>query len=276
MNVPPPSWQPDPSRPEHLRWWDGRSWTGHVAPPVTPASRSQAELVGETIKAGGSGAVQRWTSWLAIAHLTLVPLLVAYLAMVAVNSWVYGYSFWNDSPPTDRADTAAVASLWCLAAVAAFVGAFGWGWMCRHALDGASIWGSGRSVLRPFIRTSWYATPLMVVTVVSILLVVPGMVAVALVGVAPFLTIAPVRSADGYTGLVSRAAGPLALVGCIALPLGTLFWGMVAVTSLLAATSPALAWCVGWACFSAGAILLGGAAAGFAHIYRESQPATRP
>ena len=200
-----------------------------------------------------------------------MPFLAAYLAMVGVNSWVYRYSFWNEPPPTDRADAVAVASLWCLAAVAAFVGAFGWGWMCRHAVGGASLWGSGRGVIEPFLRASWYATPLLIVTVVSILLVVPGMIAVALVGVVPFLSVAPVRPADGYMGLVSRFAGPLNVVGGIGLPLGTLFWVMFVVTSLLADVSPALAWLVGWACFCAAAILLGGAAAGFAHIYRESQ-----
>lgn len=65
-------------------------------------------------------------SWLAIGHLTLVPFLAVYLAMVGGNSWVYHYSFWNDAPPTDRADAAAVASLWGLVVVAAVVGVFGW------------------------------------------------------------------------------------------------------------------------------------------------------
>ena len=29
---PAPNWYPDPYRQARLRWWDGRSWTGHVAP----------------------------------------------------------------------------------------------------------------------------------------------------------------------------------------------------------------------------------------------------
>jgi len=210
-------------------------------------------------------------SWLAIAHLSLVPFLAVYLAMVGVNSWVYHYSFWNDAPPTDRADAAAVASLWGLVVVAAVVGVFGWGWMCRHALGGTSLWDSGRAVIRPFVRASWYAVPLLILTALCVLLVVPGVLAVALVGVVPFLSVAPDRPADGYFGLVSRATGPLAAIGCVAVPVGVLFWAMVVVTSLLASVSPPLAWLVGWACFCTGTVLLGGAASAFADVYRGCQ-----
>jgi hypothetical protein len=30
--LPPPGWHPDPWGAARLRWWDGRAWSGHVAP----------------------------------------------------------------------------------------------------------------------------------------------------------------------------------------------------------------------------------------------------
>lgn len=212
-----------------------------------------------------------WASWLAIGHLTSVPFLAVYLMLVGANSWVHSYSFWNDPPPTDRAEMTAVASLWALVVVAGFIGSFGWGWMCLQAGGGATLWESGRRVIRPFLRRCWYATPLLIVTAACVLLIVPGVVAVALVGVVPFVSLAPVPPPDGYTGLISRCAVPLFAVGCVALPISILFWMMVVVTSRLASVSPPLAWLVGWACFCAGTLLVGGAASAFASVYGECQ-----
>ncbi|MGY1736520.1 phospholipid scramblase-related protein [Geodermatophilus sp. SYSU D00684] len=43
--LPPPGWYPDPAGSGGSRWWDGRTWTGHVqqpAPQPTPAPVQQA------------------------------------------------------------------------------------------------------------------------------------------------------------------------------------------------------------------------------------------
>lgn len=95
-----------------------------------------------------SCAVGRWRSWLAIGHLTLLPVIVVYLLLVAANSWAYDYSFWNDPPPSKAADTAAILSLLGLVVAGAVVGVFAYGWMCRHAaIDDTSLWTSLRAAL---------------------------------------------------------------------------------------------------------------------------------
>ena len=39
----PEGWHPDPSGDPHLRWWDGRQWTEHVAPIPETASTTAAD-----------------------------------------------------------------------------------------------------------------------------------------------------------------------------------------------------------------------------------------
>jgi hypothetical protein len=78
----PPAWYPDPGRPDLLRWWDGYSWTAHVAPAQRfyspPAPDPTRDLTSER-------KAVRLTS---IALLISVPLLAAqYLVgAVAVHS----------------------------------------------------------------------------------------------------------------------------------------------------------------------------------------------
>ncbi len=53
-----------------------------------------------------------WGAWLKLAHMALAAVLVGYLLMVATNSWLFAYNFWNEPPPSQAADRFAVASLW--------------------------------------------------------------------------------------------------------------------------------------------------------------------
>jgi len=207
-----------------------------------------------------------WARWVAIGHLTLAALLAVYLVMVGANSWVYRYNFWNDPPPNGRAGSAAVASLWMLALSAGAITAFGWGWMCRCASGGMTLRGSARGVVRPFLRSCWYATPLMIVTIFCVVLGLPGIVSLGLLGIVPFLSFGDARQSARYTLVLSRCAGPLAVTGCAALPLGLLFWTMVVATSVVGPVSPPLALLVDWVCLCTGAILLGGIASALAHV----------
>ena len=265
----PPGWQPDPAGPGRLRWWDGRAWTAQVSLPGPPPGGTVGPP-GAALRAGAAAGLRRWRSWLVIGHLTGVPLFGAYLAMVGLNSWLYDYSFWNDPPPTDSAEAFATASLWGLLVVVAFCAVLGWTWMCRHALGGQTLRASGWAALGWSLRASWCAMPLMVVTAACVLLLVPGIPAVALLGITPFLSLAPSRPPGGYTGLVAGNAASLALVGLAALPIGAMFWGMVGMTALLAVVWPPLAVLVGWGWFCVGSVLLGGTAGALAHIYRQA------
>ncbi|HWE70983.1 MAG TPA: DUF4328 domain-containing protein [Acidimicrobiales bacterium] len=42
--LPGPGWHPDPGNPNFWRWWDGSTWTAHVAPRA-PAFRSPVDLL---------------------------------------------------------------------------------------------------------------------------------------------------------------------------------------------------------------------------------------
>lgn len=48
MTTTPPDWYPDPDEPSQLRYWDGNSWTEHVAPkqPEAPSHGMTAEPTG--------------------------------------------------------------------------------------------------------------------------------------------------------------------------------------------------------------------------------------
>ncbi|HEX3839427.1 MAG TPA: DUF4328 domain-containing protein [Acidimicrobiales bacterium] len=43
--LPGPGWHPDPGHPLYWRWWDGSTWTAHVAPMASPFARSPADLL---------------------------------------------------------------------------------------------------------------------------------------------------------------------------------------------------------------------------------------
>jgi hypothetical protein len=123
-----------------------------------------------------------------MTHMALVAVLACYLLMVATNSWLFGYNFWNEPPPSQAADGFAVASLVALFVAASFIGAVTYSWMCELASAPAD------GLAEPFrrarvatLRRCWIAVPGFAVTLLGCLLLFPGVVAVALLGPLPFV-----------------------------------------------------------------------------------------
>ncbi|MCA1708228.1 MAG: hypothetical protein LC808_35105 [Actinobacteria bacterium] len=129
---------------------------------------------------------QSWTAWLKIAHAALAIVLACYLVMVAVNSFLFRYNFWNDPPPTGRADLFAVVSLWALFLVASFIGAVAYSWMCEFASDPTDGLRSPlRRAARATLRKWWIAAPGFALTMLACVFYFPGITAVALLGPLP-------------------------------------------------------------------------------------------
>jgi hypothetical protein len=129
-----------------------------------------------------------WGAWLKMAHMALAAVLACYLLMVATNSWLFGYNFWNEPPPSQAADTFAVASLVALFVAASFIGAVTYSWMCEFAsapAEGlAEPFGRARAAT---LRRWWIAVPGFALTLLGCLFLFPGVVAVALLGPLPFV-----------------------------------------------------------------------------------------
>ena len=129
---------------------------------------------------------QPWTAWLKIAHAALAVVLACYLAMVAVNSFLFGYNFWNDPPPNDTADLFAAVSLWALFLATSLIGAVAYSWMCQFATEPADGLGSPfRRAARATLRRWWIAVPGFALTMLACVLFIPGIFAVAALGPLP-------------------------------------------------------------------------------------------
>jgi hypothetical protein len=86
VTTPAPGWYPDPAQPGATRWWDGRTWTEHVAVAAPPAPQAQPW-------GGEQWAGQPWApaqpaaprSWLKRNTLSLatVGVVVLYLLLLA-------------------------------------------------------------------------------------------------------------------------------------------------------------------------------------------------
>jgi hypothetical protein len=126
---------------------------------------------------------QPWTAWLKIAHAALAVVLACYLAMVAVNSLLFGYNFWNDPPPNDTADLVAVASLWALFLATSLIGAVAYSWMCQFASEPTEgLRSPFRRGARATLRRWWIAVPGFAVTMLACMWFFPGIFAVAALG----------------------------------------------------------------------------------------------
>lgn len=139
-----------------------------------------------TIQVASTDVTQPWTVWLKIAHAALGLVLVCYLVMVAANSLLFRYNFWNDPPPSDSADLFAVVSLWALFLAASLIGAIAYSWMCEFASGPTE---GLRSPLRRAARAThrrwWIAAPGFAMTVLACVFYFPGITAVAVLGPLP-------------------------------------------------------------------------------------------
>ncbi len=78
MAQPAPGWYEDPTDPLQQRYWDGTTWTDHVAPrPVAPAAAPPAAAMPTNF--GGAAAPARPTS--TKATLSLVLSIVSWVAL---------------------------------------------------------------------------------------------------------------------------------------------------------------------------------------------------
>lgn len=257
-------WYADPWGIAVARWWNGGGWTSHVTGGTSPVASPRSVL-----DAAWTAIVLRWRAWIVIAHASAAPLIGLYLAIVGINNLVFDYSFWNEPPPSEAADTAAVVGLWCLGVVALPIVTLSYGWMAAHARDSTSLRGSLRHSFRVWLATGWYAVPLGLVALLSELFVAPAVLT------APFAALVALASLDGrplavFDRAVIRSLGGLAVVGCLAALLGVGFWMMFIATSLLAAWSPMAAWFLGWLWFVGTALGGGAIASGVVPFYKAS------
>lgn len=106
--------------------------------------------------------------------------------MVAANSLLFRYNFWNEPPPSDRADLFAVVSLWALFLAASLIGAIAYSWMCEFASGRPEGLRSPlRRAARATLRRWWIAAPAFALTMLACVFYVPGITAVAVLGPLP-------------------------------------------------------------------------------------------
>lgn len=116
-----------------------------------------------------------WLASLKTIHAALFVVLLLYLAMVGANTFGFGYSFWNDPPPSGAAETFAFTSIWVFFASAAFVGAVTYTWLCAHELHpNAPLGDALRAAFRAIARRWVPATLGFAATALACFFLVPG------------------------------------------------------------------------------------------------------
>jgi hypothetical protein len=85
VTTPAPGWYPDPAQPGATRWWDGRTWTEHVAVAAPPAPTWGGQQQWAPAQpAAPRGWLQRNKLSLATVGVVLLYLLLLAYAHVAV------------------------------------------------------------------------------------------------------------------------------------------------------------------------------------------------
>jgi hypothetical protein len=111
-----PGWHSDPGHWFAYRFWDGQRWSGSIASSVVPPG--PAGQIEEP-------SIGRSRGVFVILALAIVGL---YLILVAVNSALFGYSFWSDPTPSRTAETFVVRSIFAFFLAVAFAVAVAGAW----------------------------------------------------------------------------------------------------------------------------------------------------
>ena len=228
----------------------------------------------DALQAGLAALRRQRRPWLVFSHLAVVPVLAFYLGMVAANTFGFGYSFWNEPAPTAAADAFAVASVWGFAAVAGFVGAATYGWMCRRAVepDDAPLGRQLLASLRAFGPRAPLALPAFAATVVAWPFVLPSVLLVTLFGAAPFRRLAtPPMSFSAYRGFLDDRGSALSSVALVfslaAIVADALVIAAVSITDNHDGPVELVTVVLVWMTFVTAALAAGWAASAFAHVW---------
>lgn len=194
----------------------------------------------------------RWRTLLRVSVVTGVVASTLFTAVTAVNGLVFGYDFFTDVAPTDRAGLVATVSLITLFVLAAALATVAYGALVQVAHEGTTVATAVRHSARCARRDAWFAVPLMAVCGLLAMFVVPAIAVGPLAAIAS-QRITGRRARPGYLGRslgrhLLAAAAPVTAVGLLwvvaaaasnastpALPSAVIAWTVVFLVSVVVA-----------------------------------------